>query len=67
MRQKALYYLQKGSLLVWLVYSEEQRVEVCTLEERGNLVIQSLDQTETLTGGKVLPELNLPIATLFNQ
>jgi Uma2 family endonuclease len=67
MRQKALYYLQKGTRLVWLVYPPAQRVEVCTLDESGNLAIATVVHEEMLDGGAVLPEFTLSVRHLFDQ
>ncbi len=65
MREKALYYLQKNTRLVWLVYIADQRVEVCTLDDGGNLNIVTATMDDTLDGGAVLPEFTLPVRALF--
>lgn len=65
MREKALYYLRNGSMLVWLVYIEGSRVEVCTLDENGQLVIQTVGVDGALQGEPVLPGFTLPVRDLF--
>jgi Uma2 family endonuclease len=65
MRQKGLHYLQNGSRLVWLVYT--QGVEVCTLDAASNLVIETFGYDAVLTGGDVLPGFELPVSALFDQ
>lgn len=67
MRQKALYYLQKGTRLVWLFYPEARTVDVCTLDEDGNLALSTLAEGESLTGGAVLPDFALDLAQVFTQ
>lgn len=67
MRQKALYYLQKGSRLVWLIYPESKSAEVCILDENGNLAIESIKPDGTLSGAGVLPEFSLSVRAIFSQ
>lgn len=67
MRQKALYYLQKGSQRVWLIYPQARQVEVCTLEDSGNLAIQTVEPDGTLTGGALLPDFRLDVRAVFGQ
>lgn len=67
LREKALYYLQKGTRIVWLVYPSARRVEVCTLDETDNLAIEIIEEDDTLNGGVVLPEFSLAVKALFAQ
>lgn len=67
MREKALYYLQKGSRCVWLIYPSARHAEICTLDASGNLDVVTLDATEALIANDVLPEFRLPLAQLFDQ
>lgn len=63
--EKATYYLQNGSALVWLFFVETQTVGVCTLDEDGEFQMQILTAADTLTGGTVLPEFKLALEKLF--
>lgn len=67
MRQKALYYLQKGARSVWLIYPQSQRIEVCKLDESGNLAFNSVQHDEMLTDPALFAEFRLEIAQLFRQ
>lgn len=67
MRQKALYYLQKGSQMVWLVYPQARRIEVCTLDEADNLFIETVGQDGVLNGGNILMDFTLPVQDIFAQ
>jgi Uma2 family endonuclease len=60
MTDKAAYYLLDGSVMVWLVYPKKRLVEVLTLNSR-----ELLMQTETLTGGDLLPGFSLVVKDLF--
>ena len=56
MRAKARYYLAHGSRLVWLVFPDKRIVEVYSASEE-----QILTESDTLTGGEVLPEFSLVV------
>jgi Uma2 family endonuclease len=60
MREKARYYLAKGTQLVWLVFPEKLIVEVYSLDDEG-----IFSERDTLTGGKVLPGFSLLVAQIF--
>ena len=62
LRQKAGYYLQNGSLMVWLVFPTEQIVMVYTLE---NPAGKKFGKDDTLDGGDVLPGFKLPLKDIF--
>ena len=61
MREKAAYYRQKGSRLVWLIYPEKRLVEV--YQENADIEILTLE--DSLDGKAVLPNFSLPIQKLF--
>lgn len=65
MRETALYYLQKGARLVWLVYPATQQIEFCILDESGNLAIETVDSNGAVSGCDVLPDFRLSLADLF--
>ena len=62
MRQKAELYLRNGTRLVWLVFPDDERVEVHSHSGQS----QSLGKSETLTGGDVLPGFRLELGRLFS-
>lgn len=61
MREKASYYLQNGSRLVWLIYPERKVVEVYRAGEESELYTVE----HVLDGGEVLPGFSLPVAQIF--
>lgn len=67
MREKALYYLQKGSQVVWLIYWPVASAEVCTLDASGNLTIETVESSDALTASDALPGFSLPLADLFGE
>ncbi len=61
LRAKAQLYLHNGTRLVWLVFPDDQGIEVHSISgER-----QSLGAEDTLTGGDVLPGFQLELKRLF--
>ena len=60
MREKARYYLSKGTVLVWLVFPEKQLVEAYTLTDE-----QIFNVNDTLSGGDVLPNFSLAVSQVF--
>lgn len=60
MRKKALYYLENGTRLVWLVFPRKKQIEVHTAE---TIAILTVD--DVLDGGDVLPGFTLPVRTIF--
>lgn len=60
LREKAEYYLQHGTQMVWLVYPEKQLVEVFTAE-----AVEILTAADTIEGGDTLPGFRLAVATIF--
>ncbi|MCY4466975.1 MAG: Uma2 family endonuclease [Chloroflexi bacterium] len=61
LREKAELYLRNGTRLVWLVFPDDERVEVHGKIGEG----QSLSLDDTLTGGDVLPGFRLELGRLF--
>jgi Uma2 family endonuclease len=61
MRMKAETYIRLGTRMVWLVFPDEQRVEVYL---SGRDVIE-LAIDDVLEGGDVLPGFELPLRDLF--
>ena len=66
MREKALYYLQKGSTLVLLFYPASASLEVCSLDQTGAFQIASLAGDGTLDLGSILPGVQIPIRDFFD-
>ena len=62
LRDKAIYYLENGSQLVWLVYPEKKLVEVY----RSTDDIDILTADDTLLGFDVLPNFVLPVNDIFS-
>ena len=60
MREKARYYLAKGTRMVWLVFPDKRIVEVYTANDE-----QILTENDTLTGGDVLPGFSLAVRQIF--
>ena len=62
MSDKAAFYLQHGTRMVWLIYPEKRLVEVLTPDAR-----ELLGESETISGGDVLPEFTLPVSAVFRR
>jgi Uma2 family endonuclease len=60
LREKAHFYLQHGSRLVWLVLPEKRLIEVYTAADEFVLT-----ESDTLTGGDVLPGFELAVSSIF--
>ncbi len=65
MRRKAELYLRRGTQIVWLVYPERRGVEICALDEAGEIVLDFIDETGSLSGGDALPGFVLELSRLF--
>lgn len=63
MREKAQYYLDNGTSLVWLVYPEKQLLEVYRIDAD----IDILNTDDTLSGYDVLPNFELATHEIFPQ
>ncbi len=64
LRHKAEDYLRFGTKMVWLVFPEDQRVEVYRQEDQDVLEV-GIDGV--LDGGDVLPGFMLPVRSIFPQ
>ncbi len=60
MTEKADFYLNNGTKLVWLVYPERRLVEVLTHDSR-----DLVGEDGTLTGGDLLPGLSVAVKDVF--
>ena len=60
-QEKALQYLEGGSRLIWIADPSARTVTVY----RSRTDIRILTAGETLDGGELLPELRVPVETLF--
>ncbi len=65
LRQRAAIYLRRETQLVWIVIPEKKGVEVCTLDEDGEIQTKFIDSEGVLPGESVLPGFSLEIARLF--
>lgn len=61
MRRKAERYLELGTRIVWLVFPDEQQVEVYLSNED----VKTVGVDGTLEGGEVLPGFTLSVRELF--
>jgi len=59
---KAAFYLQHGTRMVWLIYPEKRLVEVLTADSRF-----LLGESETISGGDILPDFMLPVSEVFRR
>jgi Uma2 family endonuclease len=57
---RGLFYLTRGTKMVWLVYPDQKIIDVMTHND-----VQTLMRTDILTGGDVLPRFSLPVAEVF--
>jgi Uma2 family endonuclease len=55
-------YFEHGVSLVWVIYLKRRVIHVYESPKS----IRVLDATDTLDGGKVLPDFHLPLADLFD-
>jgi Uma2 family endonuclease len=63
-QKKALRYLHYGVQLVWLVYPEDQTVDVYQPSDP-SVEVQTYRMGEALCGAGVLPGFSLPLADIF--
>ncbi|MCY4540493.1 MAG: Uma2 family endonuclease [Chloroflexi bacterium] len=64
-RRKAAIYLQHGAQLVWIVIPDKQGVEVCRLDEGGEIQSTVIGIDDSLSGESVLPGFALELSRLF--
>lgn len=62
LRKKALYYLENGTQIVWLVFPRKKQIEVHTIEE-----INILSINDSLDGGDALPRFTLALEDVFTS
>lgn len=65
-RAKISAYLAHGARLVWIIYPDEQIVDVWQAQPDGALRVESFDKGQTLRADDLLPEFSLPVAALFD-
>ena len=65
-RRKAAFYLGHGTSLVWIVMPKNQTVEVCRLDDAGQVQTEVVDIDGSLSGEQVLPGFTLELAKLFS-
>lgn len=63
LREKAAYYLENGSRLVWLIYPHKRLIEVYSLDVDVEILLES----DLLTGADVLPDFSMPVADVFDD
>jgi Uma2 family endonuclease len=59
---KAVDYIRAGVPLVWVIFPDRRTVEVLRAQEPLRQVFQ---ESDTLTGGEILPGFSVPVAELF--
>jgi Uma2 family endonuclease len=64
-QRKALKYLSFGTRLVWVVYPDDQTVDVYRPAEGESATIQVFGVEDTLDGGDVLPGFSLSVRDIF--
>lgn len=62
---KAESYLRSGTRIVWIPYPLTQVVDVCHLDQEGNLIIRKVNVNGTLDGEDVLPGFTLAVKDIF--
>ena len=65
LRRKAGIYLKHGTQLVWLVIPDSESVEVCRLDDTGEIQSEIVDSSGSLSGESVLPGFELELTKLF--
>ena len=66
LRRKAAIYLENGSQLVWIVIPDTKSVEVCRLDDKGDIRSEFIGIDGSLSGEDVLPGFELELAKLFS-
>jgi len=64
LRKKAERYLDLGTSLVWLVFPDEQIVEVYSAKAND---VQTVGIDGVLSGENVLPDFTLPVHVIFEE
>ncbi|MCY3834612.1 MAG: Uma2 family endonuclease [Chloroflexi bacterium] len=65
-REKLPKYLHNGTQLVWVGLSERIGVEVCKLDEDGEIQTEFISADGSLSGEDVLPGFRLELSALFS-
>jgi Uma2 family endonuclease len=63
-QKKARLYLRHGVQVVWVVYPEDQTLDIYTAAE-GGVLVQTLGPEDKLTCPALLPDFTLPLAEVF--
>jgi len=67
LHEKARFYLNNGSEMVWVVFPENRTIEVYTKIETGTIHQAALTEQDSLSGGAVLPGFSLPVVETFPE
>lgn len=62
---KVRKYLNAGTQMVWVVYPEEQTIDVHHPTEDGGILTHTLEIGSSLNGSPVLPSFSLALADIF--
>lgn len=62
---KAESFLESGTKIVWLVFSETRSIYVCRRNADGSLTLRKVTADGTLDGEDVLPGFTLPVRDVF--
>ncbi|MYD11667.1 MAG: Uma2 family endonuclease [Chloroflexi bacterium] len=65
-REKLPKYLLNGTQLVWIVIPDRKGVEVCRLDDKGDIQSEFIGSGGALTGEPVLPGFSLELSALFD-
>jgi Uma2 family endonuclease len=66
-RAKIEKYMLHGTRLLWIVYPEDQKVDVYRPGEGSKANVEFLANDGTLDGGDLLPGFKLPLREVFSQ
>lgn len=61
LRARARKYIERGTLIVWLVFPEKRVIEVYQADADDQL----LTEHDTLSGGALLPDFNIALKEIF--
>lgn len=64
---KTQAYLRHGTKLVWVVYPDDQTVDVWRMMPDGSLNVRKMTTNDTLSGEDVLPNFTLPVREIFSS
>jgi len=62
---KVLNYMRHGTRMVWVIFPDDQVVDVYRLTKRGTIESERYDLDRSLDGGDVLPGFRLPVNKIF--